>query len=98
MSIELTVFTLTKPLHFEQKLIKYNPHERIDARSALNHPYFQDFVEQSEDKENENVPSGYHLKETSNDMNALKDCTNDDITRRLRCSNEPEWNGDLKHP
>jgi serine/threonine protein kinase len=87
--------------HLVQKLITYNPHERIDARSALNHPYFKEIVEENEDKENcsgENVPSGYQVKEATNDVNALKDCTNDDSTKRLRCSNESEWNGDLKHP
>ena len=86
---------------FEQKLIKYNPHDRIDARSALNHPYFKDFMDENEDKENrslENVTSTHHVKDSSNDMNALKDCTNDDNARRLRCSNDPECNGDPKHP
>ena len=67
----------------------------------LNHPYFKDYAEASEDKENfsvGNVLSVYHGKEQSNDTNALKDCTNDENPRRLRCSNEAECNGDLKHP
>ncbi|XP_028404431.1 cyclin-dependent kinase 4-like [Dendronephthya gigantea] len=84
-----------------KKLIKYNPHDRIKARVALNHPYFQDFAEVTENKENcngETYHSGYHTKETNGDMTALKDSTNDDSSRKLRCSNEADCNNDPKHP
>ena len=33
---------LTAIIRFAQKMLKYNPAERISAKQALNHPYFDD--------------------------------------------------------
>lgn len=81
-------------------MIKYNSHERIDAQSALNHEYFDELKESTENKENyagnDQINSSQN-KLQNGDLTALKDSTNEDATRPLRYVKESENNGHTKH-
>lgn len=78
-------------------MIRYNARERIDARSALKHRYFDELREEAENKENYDGSERVHIcqnRQQNGDITALKDFTNEDPTRPLRYAKEPECNGD----
>lgn len=83
------------------KMIRYNSRERIDARTALNHRYFNELNTEVTDKENCGGSERIRLwqnKQQNGDMTALKDSTNEDLIRPWRCAKESEYNGDTNHP
>lgn len=84
-------------------MITYNPHQRIGARAALDHPYFKELRDSNENKENydaKNIATSAHnVKQKQDDdvtMVALKDSTNDDPLKRLKYSHDQDPVGDFK--
>ena len=84
-------------------MLKYNPHERIIAQSALDLPYFDELKEPIENKENvaeyDQHSNCHASKQQNGDVTALKDSTNEDSTRSLKCVRESDSSSDtLKQP